>query len=149
MAALVHGFPIPSLRSECHARSSRLNQPVTTRAVLREFSDSTCAMSSQASGRAARRVDGSQLPTPDLSIAAGHRDRIDSLHPIDLARFLMVIALLWMPRLAGHPSATCRLSNAALEDAGSRDKRCGMCYSHLQAEAGKRSPHGETVQFGA
>lgn len=70
-------------------------------------------------------------------------------YPVDLARFPMVIALLWMPRLAGHPSATCRPSNAAPQDAGPRDKRCGVCYSHLQAEAGKRSPHGVTVQFGA
>lgn len=61
----------------------------------------------------------------------------------------MVIALLWVLRLAGHPSATCRPSNAALEGAGLKDKRRGMCYSQLQAEAGKRSPHGVTVQFGA
>lgn len=72
---------VPALHSVCHARTLRLDQPVTTRAVLREFFDSTCAMSSQASGRAARRVDRSQLPTPDLSIEAGHRDRIDSLLP--------------------------------------------------------------------
>ena len=70
-------------------------------------------------------------------------------YPVVLARFLMVIALLWVPRLAGHLSASCRSSNAALEGTGLRDKRRGMCYSHLQAEAGKRSPHGVTVQFGA
>ena len=70
-------------------------------------------------------------------------------YPVDLASFLMVMVLLWMPRLAGHLSASCRSSNAALEGAGLKDKRRGMCYSQLQAEAGKRSPHGVTVQFGA
>ena len=138
-----------ALHGECHARTLRLDQPVTTRAVLRDFSDSTCAMSSQAGGRAARRVDRSQLPTPNLTTEANYRDRTASLHLTDLARFLMVIALLWMPGLAGHPSATCEQSNAVPEDAGPRDKPCGMCYSQLQAEAGKRSPHGVTVQFGA